>query len=53
MDVALNLSRLERLTFLGAYPLETAWEDARLTADEQEQGALVLESAGTSALETS
>ena len=46
VDVALNLSRLERLTLSGRVTLETAWEDARLTADEQEQGALVLESAG-------
>ena len=46
VDVALNLSRLERLTLSGRITLETAWEDARLTADEQEQGALVLESAG-------
>ena len=46
VDVDLNLSRLERLTLSGRITLETAWEDARLTADEQEQGALVLESAG-------
>ncbi|DAC16291.1 MAG TPA: hypothetical protein HA276_06120 [Candidatus Poseidoniaceae archaeon] len=46
VDVDLNLSRLDRLTLSGRITLETIWEDARLTADEQEQGALVLESAG-------
>jgi len=46
VDVDLNLSRLDRLTLSGRITLETIWEDARLTTDEQEQGALVLESAG-------
>ena len=46
VDVALNLSRLDRLTLSGLDTLEDIWEDSRLTLDEQEQGALVLESAG-------
>jgi hypothetical protein len=46
VDVKFNLSTLERLTLSGRITLDTIWEDARLNEDEQEQGALVLESAG-------
>ena len=46
VDVDLNLSTLDRLTLSGRITLETIWEDAFLSEDEQEQGALVLESAG-------
>ncbi|MDP6233148.1 MAG: hypothetical protein QF839_03115, partial [Candidatus Poseidoniaceae archaeon] len=46
VDVDFNLSTLERLTLSGRITLATIWEDARLNEDEQEQGALVLESAG-------